>query len=59
MYIFSVKPEPIDLNVCQKKTYLSKTLKFVFTLFSGAHWTNITKQENPFSYEIMKKINSS
>ena len=46
IYISSMKPEPIDMNFYQKITYVNRTMKFVFTLFSRAHWTNGTKQEN-------------
>ena len=50
IYIFSMKPEPIDMNFYQQITCVNRTMKFVFTVFSRAHWTNGTKQENTFSY---------
>ena len=49
---YSMKPEPVDINFYQKITYVNRTMKFVFTLFSRAHWTNGTKQENTFLKEI-------
>ena len=50
IYIFSMKPEPIDMNCCQKITYLNRTMKQMFTLFLGAHLTNGTQQQNRFSH---------
>ena len=43
-----MKPEPIDMNFYQQITYVNRTMKFVFTVFSRAHWTNGTKQKNAF-----------
>ena len=48
IYKYSMKPEPSDINFYQRITYVNRKMKFVFPLFSRAHWTNGTKQENTF-----------